>query len=181
MATTATGRVALFSIKPQYAEAILAGSKEVEFRRTALAADVTHVVIYATSPVQRVLGTFEVAGVEQATPTSLWTSYGRVGGIGLEDYLDYFTGAETAYAIKVRRPQTWTEPLALEALSPGLRAPQSYQYLRDEALARIAPLLLPPARCSVVEHVVSSLGRRLRSRIALLARENETVVARSGN
>lgn len=142
MASRTPGRVALFSIKPQYAEAILKGSKEVEFRRTALAHDVSHIVIYATAPVKKVVGAFEVAGVDHALPAALWDSYGGVGGIERADYMDYFEGSKSAYAIRVRAPRAWREALMLEDLSPGLRAPQSYQYLRDEALARVTPLLL---------------------------------------
>lgn len=141
MADAATGRVALFSIKPEYANAILDGSKEVEFRRTSLASDVSHVVIYATSPVQRVVGTFEVAGVESAVPEELWANYSHVGGIGHAAYTGYFAGTDTGYAIKVRRPRLLDTPLRLDDLSPGLRAPQSYQYLRGEALKRVTPYL----------------------------------------
>ncbi|MDP3712160.1 MAG: ASCH domain-containing protein [Mycobacteriales bacterium] len=171
MADTATGRVALFSIKPEYATAILDGSKEVEFRRTSLASDVSHVVIYATSPVQRVVGTFEVAGVESALPAALWTTYGRVGGIGLENYEDYFTGTDSAYAIKVRRPRSWAQPLTLDELSPGLRAPQSYQYLRDDALARIGPLLEPDPRRTLPERLGRGLLARVRAALPALASE----------
>lgn len=149
MAATATGRVALFSIKPQYADAILSGSKEVEFRRTALAPDVSHVVIYATTPVQRVIGAFEVAGVEEAPPAALWDVYGRVGGIARDDYMGYFRGAQSAYAIRVSRPSRWAQPLSLQDLSPGLRPPQSYQYLREDALNRVWPMLHEPGAGAV--------------------------------
>lgn len=141
MASATTGRVALFSIKPQYAHAILDGSKEVEFRRTSLAPDVSHVVIYATSPIKKVIGTFEVAGVERALPEALWRTYRSVGAIARDDYTGYFEGTDTAYAIKVRSPQQLLHPLDLSDLSPGLRAPQSYQYLRDGALAKVTPFL----------------------------------------
>lgn len=146
MADTATGRVALFSIKPQYAAAILDGSKEVEFRRTSLASDVSHVVIYATSPVQKVIGTFEVAGVESAVPDELWDSYSAVGGIARDDYTKYFAGTDTGYAIKVRSPRLLNTPLRLNDLSPGLRPPQSYQYLQGDALAKMQRLLGPFGR-----------------------------------
>lgn len=156
MASTATGRVALFSIKPQYAEAILKGTKKVEFRRTTLAPDVSHIVIYATTPVQKVIGTFEVDGVDRARPSTLWDTYGGVGGIDRSDYMDYFEGSDSAYAIRVRAPRTWTQPLALADLSPGLRAPQSYQYLRDEALAKVVPLLTGE-RASLLERLGNAL------------------------
>ena len=38
------------SIHPVYANAILTGDKKVEFRKRRLAADVTHVLVYATAP-----------------------------------------------------------------------------------------------------------------------------------
>ena len=44
-------RIALMSIRPQFAAAILDGSKRVEFRKRPLAADIGTVVIYATKPV----------------------------------------------------------------------------------------------------------------------------------
>ena len=53
-------RVALLSIRPEYAEAIFAGRKTVEFRRAPLADDVSVVVVYVTQPVGRVIGWFTV-------------------------------------------------------------------------------------------------------------------------
>lgn len=173
MAATATGRVALFSIRPQYADAILTGSKEVEFRRTALAADVSHVVIYATTPVRKVVGAFEVAGVDAARPAALWESYGPVGGIQQSDYMDYFEGTESAYAIKVRHPRRWDEPLTLEELSPGLRAPQSYQYLRNEALAKVTPMLTEQ-RVPVLNRLGTALREVVKAVAPGLARSSGT-------
>lgn len=137
MAPPTTGRVALFSIKPQYAEAILGGIKEVEFRRTRLAPDVSHVVIYATAPVKKIVGMFEVAGVDCARPRSLWRTYRRVGGIDAADFNDYFTGIDFAYAIKVRAARRLTVPLDLSKISPTLRPPQSYQYLPTQMVATL--------------------------------------------
>jgi predicted transcriptional regulator len=162
MASATTGRVALFSIKPQYADAILAGSKEVEFRRTSLAEDVSHVVIYATAPIKKIVGTFEVEGVERSVPDALWKTYSQVGGIAHDAYADYFEGADTAYAIKVRSPRQLPQPLALTDLSPGLRAPQSYQYLRDDALAKVTPFLGSAARQSLLTRLASAVGGLLR-------------------
>ena len=51
---------ALLSIKPEYAEKILKGEKLVEFRIVAFAQEVSKIFIYATSPVCRIVGEFEV-------------------------------------------------------------------------------------------------------------------------
>ena len=137
MAATKTRRVALFSIRPVYARAILDGRKRVEFRRTGLSSDVAHVVVYSTSPVQRVVGTFEVAGVDNDSPDALWERYAHVGGIDRDAYDRYFAGCDSAYAIRVRRPWTLPVPVPLAHLRPGLRPPQSFQYLDEETAARL--------------------------------------------
>ena len=128
----------------------------MEFRRTSLAADVTHVVIYATSPIKKVMGAFEVAGVERDEPEALWKTYRSVGGVARNDYTGYFK--DTAYAIKVRSPRQLLHPLNLSDLSPSLRAPQSFQYLRDDALAKITPLLIDATRQSVLARLLCSVG-----------------------
>lgn len=136
MVGTAVGRVALFSIHPHYARAILDGSKEVEFRRQGLADDVTHVVIYATSPVQRVIGMFEVAGVDRMSPSRAWKRFGQTGGIMKTAFERYYTNADQAFVIRVQNPQTFPVPFLLADLRENLRPPQSYMYLRDDVLDR---------------------------------------------
>ena len=144
MAGTAVGRVALFSIHPHYARAILDGSKQVEFRRQGLPADVTHVVIYATSPVQKVVGMFEVAGVDRMSPSQAWKLHGRVGGIEKTAFQRYYTKAEHAFVIRARNAQTFPTPFPLADLDENLRPPQSYVYLRDAALDRARVLAADP-------------------------------------
>ncbi|GAA1549214.1 ASCH domain-containing protein [Nocardioides humi] len=140
MARTATGRVALFSIHPDYAQAILNGTKKVEFRRQGLPEDVTHVVIYATAPIQQVVGMFEVAGVERLTPRRAWTTYQRVGGIKKHDFERYYLDTDAAFVIRVRKPRRFTRAFRLTDLDEALRPPQSYMYLNGERLDRARSL-----------------------------------------
>ncbi|GAA2102817.1 ASCH domain-containing protein [Microlunatus panaciterrae] len=135
MAQSDSGRVALFSIHPTYAEAILDGRKQVEFRRTRLPADVTHMVIYATAPVQRVVGIVEVEETESSSPRRVWAAFGTVGAIARKAFDSYYAGAATAHAIKVRNPRRLIEPVRLAHLDPNLRPPQSFQYLSRELLS----------------------------------------------
>ena len=79
MGAQPTGRIALLSIKPAYADAIFAGSKTIEFRRSRIAADIDIVLVYATRPVGQVVGWFEVAGVIESTPKKLWRDYSDQG------------------------------------------------------------------------------------------------------
>jgi predicted transcriptional regulator len=143
MDTQRTGRVALLSIKPEYAAAIFAGRKTVEFRRSRLAPDIDFAIVYATQPTGRVIGWFRVTGVTESTPDGLWRRFRRHGGIRRRDYFAYFEGAPRAYAIEIADATSVNEPLSLESLSDGLRAPQSFQYI-DAPVA--APVLGAPER-----------------------------------
>jgi predicted transcriptional regulator len=73
--------VALLSIRPEYAEAILNGTKRVEFRRTRFSRDVSFIVIYATQPVGKVVGWFEVDGIETSTPGEWRTLKSSISGL----------------------------------------------------------------------------------------------------
>lgn len=143
MVGAAVGRVALFSIHPRYAQAILDGSKQVEFRRQSLPQDVTAVVIYATSPVQQIIGMFEIDGIDKVSPSRAWKQYHRVGGIEKSAFERYYASADHAFVIKVRNPQTFQTPVSLTDLDENLRPPQSYMYLREEALHRVRLLATP--------------------------------------
>lgn len=117
------------SIRPQYAAAILDGSKLVEFRKRRLAPDVTTVLIYATMPVGRVTGAFEVAGYDVDSPTALWERHKQHAGISRAGYRDYFRGAETAVGILVKDARRLAQPVLLTDLDQRLTAPQSFIYL----------------------------------------------------
>jgi len=141
MASTASGRVALFSIRPSYVEEILAGRKRVEFRRRPLPDDVTHVVIYATAPVSQVVGAFEVEIVDSTTPSEAWQHYHQVGGIGQEAFDSYYEGTEKAHVICIRHAEAVERPFSLSEIDERLRAPQSFLYLHDRLLSRTRGLM----------------------------------------
>jgi predicted transcriptional regulator len=124
-----TGRVALLSIRPEYAQAIFEGVKDVEFRRSRLAPDVSIVIVYVTRPVAKVIGWFEVEAVIEGTPLALWRRFAKSAGIDRSAYLDYFDQAPRAFGIKVGRPTRLKRPKPLSALGSDLRPPQSFQYL----------------------------------------------------
>jgi predicted transcriptional regulator len=152
MATPTAQRIGLFSIHPGYAQAILDGTKQVEFRKTAPAPDIKIALIYATAPVMKVVGYFEISEVVRATPRALWGRFGAVGGIGKADYDTYYGDAAQACGLAVARAQALTEPVPLSALRPDLRAPQSFQYLDgDSAAAATRLIALHPASSAVEE------------------------------
>ena len=137
MAPRPTRRVALMSIRPEYAEALLDGTKKVELRKSRFASDISHILIYATSPVQRVLGWAKASHVEEGSPTRIWETHKEHAGIRRRAYRTYFQGHRRATAIHVADPQRLRDPLPLSEIEDGLKPPQSWQYLSPAAAARV--------------------------------------------
>ncbi len=121
----------LLSIKPEYAEKILNGTKRFEYRK-AFPRDeaVKTVVIYATMPVGKVVGEFEVGGYVADTPEKLWRETRKASGITREFFMAYFAGRDEARAIRVGATQRYAKPKSLREVSGSSTPPQSFQYLR---------------------------------------------------
>lgn len=120
----------LLSIKPEYAEKILAGEKRYEFRKAIpRAARVTTVVIYATLPVGKVVGEFDIDAIHSEGPDSLWARTRDHAGISREFFFEYFSERQTAHAIAVRRTRRYRRPKALRQVLRSGVAPQSFCYL----------------------------------------------------
>lgn len=122
----------LLSIKPEYAEKILQGHKKFEFRRTIFKfPEVTKVVIYASSPVQKIIGEFEVDQILTLKLGELWKKTKQDSGIDKEFYDSYFAGKEIGHAIKVKKVKRYANYLDLEDLQIK-QAPQSFIYLHGQ-------------------------------------------------
>lgn len=67
----------LVSVWPEYAEAIAAGTKQVEFRRTRITSPVSHMAFYATAPEKRLACVCDAFGLNG----TIWRLSGRGGGI----------------------------------------------------------------------------------------------------
>ena len=140
MAEQQDSAVVLMSIKPRWAEAIMDGRKRVEFRRARFSRNVSHVIVYSTSPVQKVVGFFEVAGITEADPRELWDQHWEAGGIDETVFRCYYEGTTRGVAIHVGRVTPLDTPIALREIIPGAVAPQSYMYAGQGAAAAIGCL-----------------------------------------
>lgn len=126
---------ALLSIKPEYADLILRGEKEVEFRRTVFRnpSAVDRVIMYASSPVQRILGFFSFSNVVEAGPEELWSRFKGVSGVtDREQFMAYFRGKETGYAIEIEETVSLEEPVDPWEHFDEFHPPVSFQYANRE-------------------------------------------------
>ena len=122
----------LLSIKPEYAEKILDGTKKYEFRRAVFKnPDIKKVVIYASSPVQKVIGEFEIESILNHDLETLWEKTKRFAGISKEFFMSYFHSKDTGYAIKIKKTKKYEPWLSLED-DFNAKPPQSFIYLNQE-------------------------------------------------
>ena len=125
------------SIHPEYAQAILRGEKQVEFRKQRLAEDVSHVVVYATAPVSAVIGAFTVHSQETTAPSTLWAKFEPVAGISHEAFFSYFSDRTHGTGIRVGSVLAPPNPLSLNDDLGLARPPQSYQYLAETEASQL--------------------------------------------
>jgi predicted transcriptional regulator len=116
------------SIKPVYADAIFAGTKRFEFRRSIFRHDIRVVVLYITSPVRQVVGEFKVEDIITDDVDALWNRTESQAGIDREGFFSYFSGRHVGHAIAIGKVKRYREPLDINA-AYGVRPPQSFLYL----------------------------------------------------
>jgi len=120
----------LLSIKPEFVEKILNGSKRYEFRKGIFKKNnVKSVVIYATMPIGKVVGEFDIESILEDSPSSIWHSTKKHAGISKEFFDIYFHERTKACAIKIGNVTRYEQPLLLSDLGRNITAPQSYRYL----------------------------------------------------
>ena len=118
----------LLSIKPEYTNRILEGSKKFEFRRSIAKRKVDRILIYSTAPEMKVVAMVEVLGVEQDSPKNLWQKTHANAGISRPKFMDYFANRSVAYAYRLGALQKFDEPKTLAEY--GITAaPQSFMYV----------------------------------------------------
>lgn len=119
----------LLSIKPQFADLIFSGKKRYEFRRSIFRRhDVDRVIVYASSPISKVIGEFEIDEVITADLHSLWKKTKAYAGISREYFFNYFSDRNAGHAIRVKSYTIYDSPLCIENTF-GIKAPQSFAYL----------------------------------------------------
>lgn len=121
----------LLSIKPEFAEKIFDGSKQYEFRRTIFKnKDIKKVVVYASFPVQKVIGEFEIEHIIKENLECLWEQTKTDSGISEELFFKYFTNKKEGFAIKIINTIKYTRPKCIKA-DFNATPPQSFLYLQS--------------------------------------------------
>lgn len=119
----------LLSINPEHVENILNGTKKVEYRKTrCMRKDITEIIIYATSPIKRIVATAKIENILVDEPEKIWNSTKDISGISKEFFYKYYDKRKFAVAYELGEIKTFSKPKLLSDF--GLRlAPQSFTYV----------------------------------------------------
>ena len=118
----------LLSINPEHVKNILSGKKKYEFRKVRCRNNISSIVIYATSPIMRIVAEVEVIDIIEDVPQAVWSKTFEYAGISKEFFNQYYKGRNKAVAYKLGEVEVYSEPRSLAEL--GIKhAPQSFVYV----------------------------------------------------
>ena len=119
----------LLSIKPEFAFKIFDGTKKYEFRKSIFKRkDIESVVVYASYPVQMVIGEFKIKNILNDDLETIWEKTSAYAGISKPYYDEYFANKDTAFAIQVGRYSRYRNPKHLSDFNVSC-PPQSFMYV----------------------------------------------------
>lgn len=126
----------LLSIKPEFAFKIFDGEKKFEFRKVIFKnPNIRTVVVYASSPVQQVIGEFEIDDILSSSPDEIWELTKKYSGISEMFFHEYFENRLVAHAIKIKNTKKYKTPMSLKE-DFNVLPPQSYLYLNDKSYSK---------------------------------------------
>ena len=111
---------------------IASGVKRFEYRRVLYKhPDIKRIVVYASSPVCRIVGEIEVGELLTDTPEALWRRTRGKAGVRREFFFSYFSGRTKAHAIEIKAFHPYPSPKRLADEYPSIAPPQSFCYLYE--------------------------------------------------
>src|SRR4030042_636426 len=103
----------LLSIKPEFAQKIFAGTKRYEYRKSIFRnSQVSKVIVYASYPIKKVIGEFEIGLILHDEPQVLWAKTKDYAGTSEERFFQYFTNKAKGYAIEIKDACRYDSPLS---------------------------------------------------------------------
>lgn len=120
----------VLSIKPEFAYKIFDGTKKFEFRKSIFKnSNIDTVVVYASSPVKKVIGEFQIERILNYDLDTLWELTKEYSGISEDYFYEYFDKRETGFAIQIKSKVKFKQPKSLQEDYKIITPPQSFTYL----------------------------------------------------
>lgn len=121
----------LLSLRPAYADKIVRGEKKVEVRRRfSQKWENQKATLYATHPVQALVGEAWITKIIADSPDRIWEKYNGSLGCEKADFDEYTGQLEKVYAIELDDVRAYQSPILVSQmnhlLGANLRPPQSH-------------------------------------------------------
>ena len=133
------------AVKPEYANKLISGEKDIELRKTKPhVQNGDYVIIYASAPAKVVLGFGIVKNIIECAPQEMWERYSERLGINYNGFLSYYQNSDKSVGIEFERIKA-IPPIGLAELrrvDPNFHPPQIYRYVSKDCIRMVLKLEL---------------------------------------
>lgn len=120
----------LMSIKPEYVDKIFSGEKKYEYRKRMCKEKIDTIIVYSSSPIQKVVGELKIKQVLYDKKGIIWDKTNRYSGIPKTKYDEYYEKSDNAVAFEIEKATLYDTPKFLDDYKIKV-APQSYVYIKE--------------------------------------------------
>lgn len=122
--------IIMISVSPKHADILLdQEDKNVFFYKVTPVNKVKRVLIYATAPVQGVVGEFDLDKIDIKAVSTIWKNYGSKSVLTKKEYDEYYQGKDSAHAMISKEAFRYSKPKKLEDFNMK-KGPSGFQYLK---------------------------------------------------
>lgn len=123
------------AVKPEYANKLISGKKDIELRKMKPNVQPgDYVIIYASAPVKAVVGFGKVKTIIMCSPQEMWNKHSERLGIDKQGFYLYYNGYNIAVGIELEmiKPVAPIGLLELRNVDPNFHPPQIYRYVTND-------------------------------------------------
>lgn len=126
-------RFILISVKPEFANKIVAKKKLIELRKNKpKACTGDYVIIYSTKPEMSVIGFAKIERIIESTPREMWENHSNKLGIDRRRFEDYYLNSEKSIGLELSYVCKLKHNISLRSIKmlyPKFSPPQTYKYI----------------------------------------------------
>ena len=121
------------SIKPEYVDKIFSGEKKYEYRKRLCKEKIDTIIVYSSSPIQKVVGELKIKQVLYDKKNVIWNKTNKYGGITKIKYDNYYENCDYAVAYEIEKAILYDKQKDLKDFNVRT-APQSYVYITNKGV-----------------------------------------------
>ena len=125
--------IILMSIKPEYVDKIFSGEKKYEYRKRLCKEKIDTIIVYSSSPIQKVVGELKIKQVLYDKKNVIWNKTNKYGGITKIKYDNYYENCGYVVAYEIEKAVLYNKPKDLKDYNLKA-APQSYVYIKNKGV-----------------------------------------------